>query len=591
MDLKESQEARRILDRLFGYTLSKLIWQKVRYGLSAGRVQSPALRILMEKEREIRKFIPQKYWELHGMFKRENGEEYFAELNKIVDTEKEANQIVDNRKKDWKVSEIKKTDQKRSPKPPFTTSTMQQAANSFLSYSPSNTMRMAQKLYEAGRITYIRTDSVNVSNLALNQAKEHIEKEYGKEYYKKTIYKTKSKAAQEAHEAIRPTDLNFKMVGKTKEEQKLYELIYERFVSSQMIDAELKRTTVNFSNGEDVFIIKGVRITKDGWLKASKYSINKEIILPEFKKDEPVECLEINKKEKETTPPPRYSEAGLVKELENRGIGRPSTYASTIKTLLDREYVEKESRSLKPTELGDVVSSFVENNFMKYVNDQFTSKMEEDLDKIAEGKLKYKKILTDFFYPFKDEVDSKGDIKKLTTLGDVEGFKCPKCQSEMVYKLSRSGVFMSCSKFPECTGARTKEGEEIEEPKSIGKDCPKCKKGELVKRMGRFGAFVSCSNYPKCKYIEEDEEERKKKDTGIKCMKCDNGSMVERRGRFGLFYSCSNYPDCKYAIKAKPTGKKCTECGSLMMEGTKTIPERCSDKACLMHNPHKLEKS
>jgi len=455
-------------------------------------------------------------------------------------------------------------------------------------------MMLAQKLYEAGHITYMRTDSTTLSKEAQSVAIEQIEKEYGNEYAESRVYKTKSKSAQEAHEAIRPTNLSMTGAGVNDEQKKLYKLIWQRTIASQMTDAKILRTKV-IANIEDEsipnFSVNGSRVLFDGWLKADPQSRGEDVEIPEVSEGQTLKLKEINAEEKQTQPPARYTEAGLVKELEKREIGRPSTYASTIKTLVDRGYVEKEGRTLFPTDTGDVVSSFIEEHFENYISDSFTSEMENELDEIANGKRKYIKTLKDFYGPFSKEVLSKDSIEKLTTLGDAdESMKCPLCGSSMVIKLSRTGKFLSCSKFPDCVGARTIEGRELEGPKETGEDCPKCSKGKLVEREGRFGKFISCSNYPKCKFIKESEEEKAKRATGVQCPECKKGEMSERKGRFGVFYSCSEYPDCKYAIKAKPTGKKCNVCKSLMMEGTKTIPERCSDKTCPNHNPHKLNK-
>jgi len=284
----------------------------------------------------------------------------------------------------------------------------------------------------------------------------------------------------------------------------------------------------------------------------------------------------------------------LVKELEKRGIGRPSTYANIIKTIIDRGYVDKEGRSLKPTDTGEVVSKFLEDHFIKYINDSFTAEMEDELDEIANGKREYEKTLKDFYGPFSKDVKAKEKIEKITNLGDADKkIKCPECGKNMIIKLGRTGKFLSCSTFPDCHGARTIDGKELAGPKEIGEDCPDCKNGKLVEREGRFGLFISCSNYPKCKYIKNSENNNNS--TGVKCTECSKGEMVERRGRFGPFYSCSEYPKCKHAIKAKPTGKICEyvrengKCNHLMMAGTKTIPERCSDKTCPNHNPHKLK--
>ena len=588
--LRKSQEARRVLDRLFGYTLSKLIWEKVRYGLSAGRVQSPALRILMEREREIRKFKPETYWELNGIFKREDGKEYLAECEKTFDKKNEVDAIESRATKEkWLVDSIQKRTQKRNPRAPFTTSTLQQAANSVFSWSPSYTMRIAQKLYEAGQITYMRTDSTNISENAHSMMKKHIQETFGSKYYVRINYKTKSKSAQEAHEAIRPSVISNVYCGKTSQEKQLYTLIHNRTVASQMIPAELIRTVISFAAVKmPIFLIRGVIIKEEGWFKADQYAQSEEIVLPDFIEKEKIICKNIEIKEKETTPPPRYSEAGLVKELEMRGIGRPSTYASTIQTLVERKYVDKDQRTLIPTDLGDVVSSFIEKNFEKYISDSFTSEMEETLDEIANGEKEYEKTLSSFYFPFKSAVESKKDIPKLTTLGAVsKEYPCPTCGAGMEYKLSRTGTFMSCSKYPECQGARRQDGEEILPPKKIGKPCPKCDE-PLVQRTGRFGNFISCQNYPKCKYVEEDPEEKARKDTGITCSVCKKGTIIERQGKFGQFFGCAEYPKCTYTLRAKPTGEMCVECGALMMEGTKTIPERCSIKTCPMHNPHKL---
>ena len=408
--LRKSQETRRVLDRLFGYTLSKLIWTKVRYGLSAGRVQSPALRILMEREREIRAFKPKTFWEVNGVFKRKDNTEHIAECETEFWEEKKMREVVDTaRKKQWKVGDIKERDQKRNPRAPFTTSTLQQAANSALSWSPSMTMRVAQKLYEAGRITYMRTDSTNLSASAHAAIKKRVTEEFGAKYYNRTNYRTKSKSAQEAHEAIRPSDVSNPFCGTTQQEKALYGLIYRRTLASQMIPAEITRTVVSFTaDGLPAFVIRGAIIKEEGWLKADTAARGEERVLPVFSKDEPMVCVSVRETEKQTAPPPRYSEAGLVKELEERGIGRPSTYASTIQTLIERRYVEKQNRSLAPTELGDVVSTFVENNFEKYVSDSFTAEMEDTLDDIAEGKKEYEKTLTAFYGPFK----KSGGVKK-----------------------------------------------------------------------------------------------------------------------------------------------------------------------------------
>ena len=319
--------------------------------------------------------------------------------------------------------------------------------------------------------------------------------------------------------------------------------------------------------------------------------------LPKVKEKDPLSLVEARSEGKETQPPGRYSEAGLVKELEKRGIGRPSTYASIIRTLETRGYVDKQGRTLLPTATGDVVSTFIEGNFGEYISDTFTAEMENELDEIAEGKRKYEKTLKDFYGPFTRAIKSKNKIDKITNMGDApKEFPCPLCGGGMVYKLSKNGRFMSCANFPKCLGARKEDGSEIAPPKDIGEACPECgnrstgsrQAGKLMEREGRFGRFIACSNFPKCKFVRQDPTELERTKTGVACPVCKKGEMVERRGKFGIFFSCSNYPECKNAIKAKPTGRMCEMCGSLMMEGTKTIPERCSNKSCPNHNPHKL---
>lgn len=594
-NLRMAQEARRVLDRLVGYDLSGLIWKKVRYGLSAGRVQSPALRIIMEKEREIRAFIPEHFWTITGQFKTKKNVALTLVCDKEPRDEKETDTILAEAKKGtWAIISIKQTEAKRSPKPPFITSTLQQTASSRFGFSPSRTMGIAQKLYEAGHITYMRTDSVNLSEVALQDIYAVIEKQYGAEFLSPRKYVTRSKNAQEAHEAIRITKPSTKRAGTTDEQKKLYELIWQRTVASQMTDAKVLRTKIsaNIDLQETIpnFSINGNVVLFPGWLSADTGAKGEDVELPSLKEGEPLTFISIEAEGKETEPPPRYTEAGLVKELEKRDIGRPSTYASIIKTLQDRGYVEKQNKALVPTDTGEVVSDFLEKNFANYISDSFTAEMENELDDIASGKRKYEKILKDFYGPFTKEIKEKNKLEKATVLGEDPRFKCPLDESHgtMLIKLGRTGKFLSCRLFPDCLGARKLDGSVMEGPKETGEKCPDCA-GNLIEREGRFGKFIACANYPKCKYIKQSPEEEAKKRTGVKCP-LDGGEIIERRGRFGAFFSCANYPKCKFIIKSRPTGNICSLCGSLMMEGTKTIPERCSNKACPNHNPHKLKK-
>jgi DNA topoisomerase-1 len=602
-NLRKAQEARRVLDRLVGYDLSGLIWKKVRYGLSAGRVQSPALRILMEREREVRAFVPVTFWRIHANLKTKKGEP----LELLADEEprdKARGEFIVSagERGPWTVDSVEESETKRAPRPPFTTSTLQQSSSTRLGMSPSRTMQTAQKLYEAGLITYMRTDSTTLSAGAMQAIKETIEKKFGPESAMTRTYKTKSKNAQEAHEAIRPTDPSKGNAGYSPEQKRLYRLIWQRTIASQMVDAKMMRTKlmVRIADGKNLplFGANGSRLLEPGWLAADPEAQGEDVILPLLKQGDALTLEKIHAEQKETEPPPRYTEAGLVKELEKRGIGRPSTYASIIKTIQDRGYVDKQGKTLIPTDTGDVVSSFLEKHFPTYVGDSFTAEMEEKLDEISRGEREYSETLEAFYTPFHEEVESKDDIEKVTNMGEADAsMKCPICEGAMIIKLSKSGKFLSCKRFPECNGARTIEGEALEGPKPTGEICPKCGKGELVERSGRFGKFISCGNYPKCKYIKNDESTKELNSTGVKCPSCDKGVIVARRGRFGPFFSCSNYPECKFIVKSKPTGNICSyvrdngkPCGHLMMEGTKTIPERCSDKTCPMHNPQKIAK-
>ncbi|HCC05895.1 TPA: type I DNA topoisomerase [Candidatus Nomurabacteria bacterium] len=609
MNLKSAQEARRVLDRLVGYDLSGIIWKKVRYGLSAGRVQSPALRIVMEKEREIRAFIPETYfvlageWKTEGKIKESKTYTLALECEEQPKVKDEAERIVKvGRASKWEVTALDGSDVSRSPRAPFTTSTLQQTSSSRLGYAPSRTMGIAQKLYEKGLITYMRTDSTTLSNVALGEIANTVENTFGKNFLEVRTYKTKAKNAQEAHEAIRPTHASTRYAGTTDDEKKLYSLIWERTISSQMKDAKLRRSkvTANITNGKSTipdFSVTGSVVTFQGWLIADPDARGDDVQLPELNVGDNLNLLTLQSIEKQTQPPSRYTEAGLIKELEKRGIGRPSTYASIISTIEDRGYVDKINKALHPTDTGEVVTTFLEQQLGEYISDTFTADMEDKLDKIANGETTYLKTLSDFYGPFLKDVKSKEKLEKATNLGDApEDLLCPLCKAKMVIKLARNGKFYSCSKYPDCMGARKLDGTVMEGPKKLGKACPKCEKGELMEREGRYGKFIACSNYPKCKYIEQDEEQRKANSTGVSCNKCKDGYMEERKGRFGVFYSCSNYPDCKHIIKTRPTGNRCSYkkadgsiCGELMMTGTKTIPERCSEKTCPNHNPHKLE--
>ncbi len=519
-NLKEAQEARRVLDRLVGYDLSGLIWKKVRYGLSAGRVQSPALRILMEREREIRAFIPEDFFVLTAHASKAKLAMPFT-CTVEPREEAEAKRIKKvGESNDWVVTDIKESEAKRSPRPPFTTSTLQQAASTRLGFSPSRTMGAAQKLYEAGHITYMRTDSTNMSQIAVKQIYAYITDEYGKQYLSPRTFTTKSKSAQEAHEAVRPTNFAHASAGATADQKELYKLIFARAVASQMADAQLKRTKIltNVIGSKETipdFSVNGSRVMFDGWLKADPRARGEDVEVPKLDIGDALTVKEVSVEAKQTQPPSRYSEAGLIKELEKRGIGRPSTYASIMNTIVERGYVAKEGRTLFPTDTGDVVSSFLEEHFADYISDTFTSEMEDELDEIAEGKRTYVKTLKDFYIPFRAAVAAKENIEKLTNLGDApKECTCPTCGAAMVIKLGRGGKFLSCGRYPDCEGARTIDGKELAGDEPIGKH-PETGDPVFVLE-GRFGPYVQLGETPDKKDKKAPKPRRASLPAGVK---------------------------------------------------------------------------
>jgi len=499
-NLRQAQEARRVLDRIVGYDLSGLIWKKVRYGLSAGRVQSPALRILAEREREIKAFIPVTYFVLSAEFTptRSNlnpnsqGSTLLAICAEEPATKEEADRIVEaGRKAVWNIAGVTEKAEERNPRPPFTTSTLQQTASTRLGFAPSRTMRAAQKLYEAGHITYMRTDSVNLSKEAVAKMASIVEKDFGKDYVQVRSYKTTSKNAQEAHEAVRPSHSEVASAGHTPDETALYALIRTRALASQMSAAKIMRTNISVQASAEIplFSANGSRVLFPGWLALDTRARGEDVELPKVEQGEKVDLKSLEAEEKQTEPPNRYTEAGLIKELEKRGIGRPSTYASIMKTIQDRGYVEKLARALKPTATGMVVSGWLEDNFPTYVSDTFTAEMENELDEIARGERGYTETLKAFYGPFEKEVKAGDKLPKATSLGKApEEYPCPLCGSAMEFKLGRGGVFMSCKRYPECLGARSEEGAEIKGDVSIGNH-PDTGMPIYIK-TGRFGPYV-----------------------------------------------------------------------------------------------------
>ena len=525
-NLRRAQEARRVLDRIVGYDLSGLIWKKVRYGLSAGRVQSPALRILAEREREIKVFVPVTYFVLSALFSAKGGSasggksdvwELQTTCTEEPTTQEEAERIVQaGRSSKWSVATVTEKSEERNPRPPFTTSTLQQTASTRLGFAPSRTMRAAQKLYEAGHITYMRTDSVNLGADAVAKMASVVEKEFGKDYLQVRAYKTTSKNAQEAHEAVRPTDPLKERAGATPDENEVYALIRTRALASQMAPAKIMRTNIAVKADKDIplFTANGSRMLFPGWLALDTAARGEDVELPKVAVGDPLTLLSLASQEKQTEPPNRYTEAGLIKELEKRGIGRPSTYASIMKTIADRGYVDKLGRTLKPTATGMVVSGWLEENFPEYVSDTFTAEMENELDEIARGERGYTETLSAFYGPFEKAVRAKDKLPKATSLGDAGAdFPCPLCGGPMENKLGRGGVFMSCKKYPECLGARTEEGMELksDEPIGVHPDTG----AAIYLKTGRFGPYVEMALVEdvsdKVQGVSEEKETKKKK--------------------------------------------------------------------------------
>ncbi len=607
--LVDAQQARRILDRLVGYELSPFLWKKVARGLSAGRVQSVAVRLVVEREREIDAFKTDEYWSLTAELLTNEKEIFTAELNKLDDksldkleikTEKTAQQLVNELTKEiYSVSAVEKKRTKKSPPAPFTTSSLQQTANRFLGFSAKQTMMIAQQLYEGvelgnegsvGLITYMRTDSLNLSQKFLTEAHDYLNTMLGKEYALSAPrrFKTKSKGAQEAHEAVRPTEAN-RTPDSLKSflapnQLKLYRLIWQRSLATQMPAAELDQVAIDVKAGRGEFRATGQTIAFPGYLKIYPEK-SQEVTLPDIQTKEKLKLQTLKPEQHFTKPPARYSDATLVKELEKHGIGRPSTYAPTISTIEARNYVQRdENKRLKPTEIAGVVIDLLVKHFSNIVDLAFTAKMENDLDEIAEGEKDWQPVLKDFYGPFHNNLTEKYDEvdKKNIMPEKLSDEKCEKCGSPMVIKTGRFGPFLGCSNFPECKNIKsmskgdTQEDEKLKTLREKHKDdvCEKCGSPMTVKN-GRFGPFLGCSNYPKCKNIKNLNVTD---GPTITCPVCKKGTIVQKRSRRGIFFACDQYPDCKTAFNAKPTGDMCPDCGQPLVEG-KDDP-KCSNKEC-----------
>lgn len=598
--LVNAQQARRILDRLVGYELSPFLWKKVRRGLSAGRVQSVAVRLIAEREREIEKFAPEEFWTIEadlaatdGRFTARLREQDGKVLEKLAIRTKEAAMAI-AREAETGPFVVTRVDEKvvhRSPAPPFTTSTLQQAASNQRGFSASRTMRIAQRLYEGvdlgeegptALITYMRTDSVNLASEAIDALRSVIGEHFGPESlpHASRRYATKSKGAQEAHEAIRPTDPR-RTPDRVKgflnaDEATLYELIWRQALASQMADAAFRAMTVDIQSTRFGFRATGSRIEFQGYLKAVGTRSIKEVLLPKIQHGETLTLEKLRPLQHTTQPPPRYSEATLVRALEEHGIGRPSTYAPTIETIQERAYVTKEpDRRFRPTDTGRTVNDILVEHFPNIVDIQFTARMESDLDAIARGESEMVPVLKAFYEPFHANLEQKtSTLTKRDLTTKATDLTCPQCGKPVVERLGKRGRFLGCTGYPECTYTAPLSAEEKEATElANGKTCSDCGAPLVVKRS-RFGVFLGCSRYPACKHTERIEQP-----TGTKCPSCKEGDIVARRSKRGrTFYGCSRYPACTFTLWSKPTGQTCPQCGSLLVE--RRGQAVCSKKGC-----------
>ena len=595
MDMVQAQQTRQILDKLVGYKLSPVLWKQIgNRNLSAGRVQSVALRMICEREEEIEAFVPQEYWSIHANLDKD-GKTFEAELSKIkgkaveknIKNKDEAQKIVDfltSYPSEFDVTKVTKKSSKRKPTAPFITSTMQRAASSKLGFGVQKTMQVAQKLYEGieidgtpvGLITYMRTDSVRVSDDAQAMAKDFILSNYGEKYYpeKPNIYVKGKQNVQDAHEAIRPSypERTPESIKKylDNDQFKLYKLIWEKFMSSQMTPADIANKTVEITAGDYTLKAGTSKVTFDGFLKvyndADEEEQHAEAKIPDLNEGDKVKCLKVEPKQHFTQPPPRYNEASLVKALEEYGIGRPSTYATIITVIQTRKYVEKKDKALHPTLLGRTVSKQLVAQFADIMDYKFTAGMETKLDQIAEKKAIWNNVLQDFYTPFIEEVNKALQTGERVRIESK--IKCPNCGKPMVLRIGRNGSqFLGCSGYPECKtmmslNALSEESlqEQSAEPEICEEKCEKCG-SDMIFKTGPYGKYMECTN-PECKHRKP-----YRKSTGVKCPKCGAGTIVERKSKRGtIFYGCDKYPDCDFTLWNEPTGETCPECGSLLVK-------------------------
>lgn len=611
-DLINAQQARRALDYLVGFNLSPLLWKKIRRGLSAGRVQSPALRMIVEREEEIEKFVAREYWtiEADAALKGQNFsarliEQHGKKLTQFSITAAQAAHVAESELLQaaagrLQVLKVDKRQRKRNPVAPFTTSTLQQEAARKLGFTASRTMRTAQQLYEGidtgqgavGLISYMRTDSVNLAQEALAEIRQLIATRYGENNVPKQphVYKNKSKNAQEAHEAIRPTSVE-RVPESIKEhlsaEQfKLYQLIWKRTVASQMVHATLDTVAVDLAAGKaGVFRANGSTVVDPGFMVVYQEGLDTskieddERLLPPLLVGESVDLLGIRPEQHFTEPPPRYTEASLVKTLEEHGIGRPSTYASIISTLQQREYATLDKRQFMPTDVGRVVNKLLTQHFTQYVDYDFTARLEDELDAVARGEKDWVPLMQDFWGPFKQQVDLKEEtLDRKDVTQEAMDEQCPKCGKPLSIRLGRRGKFIGCTAYPECDYTRNLDDKgDAAAPQVVeGRVCPACS-GALVIKTGRYGKFIGCGNYPACKHMEPLE---KPVDTGIDCPQCHQGTLLKRKSRYGkIFYSCATYPQCNYAVWNEPLAEACPKCQWPILT-LKTTKRRGTEKVC-----------
>ncbi len=584
MSKVNAQQARRFLDRIVGFKLSSLISSKITKGLSAGRVQSAALKLVIDREREIKAFKPLTYFTLDAYFESH----LEAQLISYKGNKLKAQELIDGKKaqeiknelekESYIISSIVKKSKKSPTPPPFMTSTLQQSASSLLGFSPTKTMSIAQKLYEGvatpqgvmGVITYMRTDSLNIAKEALEEARNKILKDYGKDYLppKAKVYSSKNKNAQEAHEAIRPTSIilepNALKDYLKPEELKLYALIYKRFLASQMQDALFESQSVVVACEKGEFKASGRKLLFDGYYKILGND-DKDKLLPNLKENDPIKLEKLESNAHVTEPPARYSEASLIKVLESLGIGRPSTYAPTISLLQNRDYIKVEKKQISALESAFKVIEILEKHFEEIVDSKFSASLEEELDNIAQNKADYQQVLKDFYYPFMDKIEAGKKNIISQKVHEKTGQSCPKCGGELVKKNSRYGEFIACNNYPKCKYIKQTENANDGANQEL---CEKCG-GEMVQKFSRNGAFLACNNYPECKNTKSLKNTPNAKETieGVKCPEC-GGDIALKRSRKGSFYGCNNYPKCHFLSNHKPINKRCEKCHYLMSERT-----------------------